>query len=298
MHEKISKKLSQLPDISKEGYKVEEFVYNSYGKTNGRNQPVRYGCVYKNNDNEKYFLFKEENADISSMDFLENCQINGTKVYYGYIPSYPLVKNMIESSRIYLSWIKDSTIFTLIKTDVANISDLLSLSDIFKNQSLIKVFNTVINSKKCFGYIPFFEMIKCVPSKIMQYRLTTVYLIFSYFTEDPKEVLLIFRGNYLHEKHENVFINVEFGFSYEFSREFVSFCKNFKKQDKLYENKSENVNECLYVNPGEKFYVKCKNNETSIEFKGEIEKVAKKIIEKMRDYSCTKETIKLGSLKR
>ena len=288
IHEKISQSLSKLPDISKENCKVEEFIY----KTDSKNNSKIYGCVYADED-KRYMLLKEENANFDSFAFLENYQMNGIKMYYGYIPSFPLAKNIIGTSRTYISWIKDDVIFTLIKIQQTESPILTSLSDVLKDKSFMLVLNSIIDSNMCFGYLPFFEMIKYMPQKIERYKLTTLYLIFSYFTKDPKDILVNIKGNYLHEESENAFINVELGFSYSFSESFQSFCDDFKKVKEICENKTKNYCACSYINPTERFYIKCKNNETSIEFKDEIEKVTKEIVKKMNNYSCIEETMRL-----
>ena len=290
----IPKKLAELPQLSDKGYKIEEFIYNNYGK----NYPLRYGCVYKK-ENEKYLFLKEENKDLDCLDFLENAKIGSTKVYYGYVPSFPLAKNMIEASRIYFSWLTDDMLFTLVKLGNASDAPLLSISDVMGNNSLVQIFNCLISSKKNVGNLPFFDLIRHVPLELSSFRLATSYLIFSYFTaNDPKEILVILRGNYQHKKQENAFINVELGFSYEFSEKFLSICKDFKKENEIYENKTKDISKCSYINPKEKFYITCKNNETSFEFKDEVENIAKELLKQMKNYSCVEETLKLSTRKR
>ena len=288
IYKKISQSLSKLPDISKETFKVEEFIY----KTDSKNNSKICGCVYAD-EYKRYMLLKEENANRDSFAFLENHQMNGIKMYYGYTPSFLLAKNIIESSRTYISWIKDDAIFTLIKIQQPESSILISLSNVLKDESFMLVLNSIINSNMCFGHLPFFEMIKYMPQKIECYKLTTLYLIFSYFTKDPKDILVNLRGNYLHEESENAFINIELGFSYAFSESFQSLCEDFKQVKEICENKTNDSCECSYINPTERFYIKCKNNETSIEYKDEIEKVAKEIVKKMNKYSCIEETMRL-----
>ncbi len=289
----IPKKLAELPQISDKGYKIEEFIYNNYGE----NHSLRYGCVYKK-ENEKYLFLKEENKDLNCLDFLENTKIRNLKVYYGHIPSFPLARNIIEASRIYFSWLKDGVIHTLVKLGNVPDASLPSISDVICNSPLVQTFDYITGSKKNVGNLPFFDLIKYAPKEFSSFRLTTLYLVFSYFSNDLKEILVVLRGNYMREKQENVFINSEMGFSYEFSEKFFSLCKDFKKENEVYEIKTNNICECSYINPKEKFYIKCKNNETSVEFKDEIKNIISELLKQMKKYSCVEETLKLSTLRK
>ena len=286
--------LSKLPDISDEEYKVEEFIINNLSDI----KHLRYGCVYQNG-NDRFLLLKEENADISELEFLENCDAENIKIYYGHIPPYILAKNMIETSRTYISWRRDDSLFTLIQTNSNIDQNIPSLSDMTQNEKLMEIFKIIINSKKHFGNLAYFKMIENMPNEIHEFKLATLYTTFSYIAQDQKEIMIVLKGNFMHETDTNVFINIEMGFSYAFSERFNEFSQKFKKQNEIYESRNhDDIIEYSYINPDEKFYVKCNNNETSIEFKDSIQNIIAEVIENMKEYSCVEETLILGQSRR
>lgn len=293
MHKIISKKLSSLPDISSNNYKVEEFVISNIIDYT----PQCYGCVYLKG-NDRFLLIKEDNADVSEFEFLENQKVDEIKAYYGYMPTFLLAKKIIETSRNYISWKNEKTIFTVIQTNGAVNECLLSLNDMTQNNVLMDIFKTIANSKKHFGNLAYFRMIEYFPYKTNNFQTTTLYLIFSYLSSNPKDIMIVLRGNLMHKKHNNAFINIEIGFSYAFSENFDRFEKSFKKQNKIYGAKNqENIVEYAYINSQDKFYIRCANNDTSLEFKKEILDSIRKVILNLKEYSCIEETIMLGRLR-
>ncbi|NOQ56336.1 MAG: hypothetical protein GQ477_06050 [Nanohaloarchaea archaeon] len=287
MQELISEKLSSLPDISNKDYKVEEFIINNLKDI----KQLRYGCVYKNGDS-RFLLFKEENAEVSELEFLETRKFNNIQIYYGYNLTFLLAKNMIEMSRNYISWIEDKNIFTLIQTQNNVEQNILSLNDMLQNDKLMNIFNIIIKTKTCFGKLACFKIIENIPNEMQVFKLITTYILFSHTSKDPKDIIVILKGNFVHEKQKKVFVNIEMGFSYAFSEKFEEFSKNFKKQKEIYESKKQDKTiEYSYIDPDKKFYIRCGNNETSCEFKDRILNIMTEIVENMKEYSCIEETL-------
>ena len=290
----ISKKLESLPDISDKAYKVEEFVINNIIDLNH----LRYGCVYQNG-NDTYLLIKEENVDFSDFEFLENQKIEDIKIYYGYVPSFILAKRIIETSRTYISWIQKNNIFTLIQTKGTIGQSIPSLTNIIQNEKLMTLFKIIVNNKQDFGNLAYFKLIENIPNEIQDFKLTTLYTTFTYISNEPKDIMIILKGNFVHETHKNVFVNLEMGFSYAFSEKFEEFSNDFKKQNEIYESKNQDgIIEYSYLDSNEKFYIKCSNNETSVEFKNNMQTIMSDVVETMKDYSCVEETLMLGQSKR
>ncbi|MBW6461783.1 MAG: hypothetical protein K0B07_01945 [DPANN group archaeon] len=294
MQELISEKWSILPDISDNGYKVGEFIINNLRDI----KHLRYGCVYQDK-NDTFLLLKEENVDVSELEFIEDCDVENTKIYYGYIPQFIIAKKMIEKSRTYISWRMENSLFTLIQTNSHIDSNILSLSDMTQNEKMMKIFKNIIHTDKSFGHLAYFRMIENMPREIQEFKLVTLYTTFSYIEQDTKEIMIVLKGNFIHETDTNVFVNLEMGFSYAFSEKFNEFSQNFKKENEIYESKNyDEIIEYSYINPDEKFYVKCNNNETSIEFKDNIQTIIAKVVENMKEYSCVEETLILGQSRR
>ncbi|NOQ55719.1 MAG: hypothetical protein GQ477_02830 [Nanohaloarchaea archaeon] len=294
MQKFISEKLSCLPDISDKDYKVEEFIIHNLKNM----KKLCYGCVYQNG-NERFLLLKEENANISEFVYLDNSEFKNIPIYYGHIPSFLLAKNMIETSRNYVSWIQDKEIFTLIHIRHKVEQDIQSLNDMLKNDKLINIFNIITDAKNCFGTLAYFKVIENIPTTIQKFKLETLYFIFTYESNNPKNIMILLKSNFSHKEQNEVFVNIEMGFSYMFSESFEEFSENFKKQKEIYESKNQdNIIEYLYIDSDEKFYIKCSNNETSLKFKNDVLSIMTYITENMKGYSCVEETMLLGKSRR
>jgi len=240
------------------GYLYGDFFISKYPEED----VIRYGVIFVDEHRPHFLLLCEVFNKISDLSKHKSEKIAEEKVYFGYIPNFPLVRDILRGKKENFeiaSWIKENEIFTVVP--------------IGKHESVKPYLKEVLDSNTRLikqDLFPLFEKHKYIPDSINEWNLVTMFFWFSNLRDERgiNHRIMHVQGNY---KKSTNFLNVELRFGCPCPECLPGLRVNFKNEEEIVINQKKvkkgfNLNEEMfmnYVDDEKKFSIICHDNGTN-----------------------------------
>jgi len=254
----LLKHIWNLPFIP--GYLYGSFFFSKYPEEN----IIRYGAVFVDRHRPHFLLLTEAFRKKPNLSEHNSKKIDGEEVYFGYVPDFPIVKDVLRGKKekdfAAASWIKENKIFTVVP--------------IGKHEDVRPYVREVLDSNTTImkqDLSALFEKYRFIPDSVNEWELVTMFFWFSNLRDERGIIhrIMHVQGNY---RKDTNFLNVELRFGCACPEVIPGLrITNLKKEEEVMINQKKvkkgfNPNEEMFINyvdEEKKFSIICHDNGTN-----------------------------------